>query len=66
MDMAVNTGQNDWVMSIRPILMEELNMTREMVGLQSVVGEIYSALNDIKWGGGQTIQVAIGQSIPRA
>ena len=65
MDMAVNTGQDDWVVSIRPILMEELNMTREMVYLQSIVGDIYILLNDIKWGGGQTIQVAIGQSITR-
>ena len=63
MDMAVNTAQSDWVVSIRPILMEELNMTREMVYLQTVVGEIYIYLNDIKWGGAQTIQVAIGQSI---
>lgn len=65
MDMAVNTGQDDWVVSIRPILMEELNMTREMVYLQAVIGDIFIKLNDIKWGGGQTIQVAIGQSITR-
>ena len=65
MDMAVNTAQDDWVVSIRPILMEELNMTREMVYLQAVVGDIYIFLNDIKWGGAQTIQVAIGQSITR-
>jgi hypothetical protein len=61
--MAVNTNQTDWVVSMRPILMEELNMTREMVYLQSVIGDIYNYLNDIKWGGAQTIQVAIGQSI---
>ena len=63
MDMAVNTNQTDWVVSMRPILMEELNMTREMVYLQSIIGDTYNYLNDIKWGGGQTIQVAIGQSI---
>ena len=63
MDMAVNTAQTDWVVSMRPILMEELNMTREMVYLQTVIGDTYNYLNDIKWGGGQTIQVAIGQSI---
>ena len=63
MDMAVNTAQTDWVVSMRPILMEELNMTREMVYLQSVIGDVYNYLNDIKWGGAQTIQVAIGQSI---
>jgi penicillin-binding protein 2 len=63
MDMAVNTNQTDWVVSMRPILMEELNMTREMVYLQSMIGDIYIYLNDIKWGGAQTIQVAIGQSV---
>ena len=63
MDMAVNTAQTSWVVSIRPILMEELNMSRETVYKQSVIGDIYNYLNDIKWGGGQTIQVAIGQSI---
>ena len=63
MDMAVNTNQADWVQSMRPILMEELNMTREMVHLQVVIGDTYNYLNDIKWGGDQTIQVAIGQSI---
>ncbi|MEA4929315.1 MAG: penicillin-binding transpeptidase domain-containing protein [Candidatus Limiplasma sp.] len=63
MDMAVNTNQTDWVVNMRPILMEELNMTREMVYLQSIIGDTYNYLNDIKWGGGQTIQVAIGQSI---
>ncbi len=63
MDMAVNTAQTDWVVSMRPILMEELNMTRQMVYLQSVIGDLYNYLNDIKWGGAQTIQVAIGQSI---
>ena len=63
MDMAVNTNQSDWVISMRPILMEELNMSREMVYLQAVIGDTYNYLNDIKWGGGQTIQVAIGQSI---
>ena len=63
MDMAVNTAQGDWVVAMRPILMEELNMSREMVYLQAVIGDTYNYLNDIKWGGGQTIQVAIGQSI---
>ncbi|MCL1855414.1 MAG: penicillin-binding transpeptidase domain-containing protein [Clostridia bacterium] len=63
MDMAVNTSQSDWLQYMRPILMEELNMTREMVYTQAVIGDTYNYLNDIKWGGGQTIQVAIGQSI---
>ncbi len=63
MDMAVNTAQDDWVVTMRPILMEELNMSREMVYTQAVIGDTYNYLNDIKWGGGQTIQVAIGQSI---
>ena len=63
MDMAVNTSQNDWLLYMRPILMEELNMTREMVYTQSIIGDTYNYLNDIKWGPAQTVQVAIGQSI---
>ncbi len=63
MDMAVKTNQGDWVVTMRPILMEELDMSREMVYLQAIIGDTYNYLNDIKWGGGQTIQVAIGQSI---
>ena len=63
MDMAVNTHQDDWVVSMRPILMEELNMSREMVMSQVVIGDTYNYLNDITWGNAQTIQVAIGQSI---
>ncbi|MEG0639913.1 MAG: penicillin-binding transpeptidase domain-containing protein [Clostridia bacterium] len=63
MDMAVNTNQGDWLEYMRPILMEELNMSREMVYTQAVIGDTYNFLNDIKWGGSQTIQVAIGQSI---
>ena len=63
MDMAVNTNQGDWLDKMRPILMEELNMTREMVFTQAIIGDTYNYLNDIKWGGSQTIQVAIGQSI---
>lgn len=61
--MAVNTSQNDWLLYMRPILMEELNMTREMVYTQSIIGDTYNYLNDIKWGPSQTVQVAIGQSI---
>lgn len=67
MDMAVNTAQGTngelWLQQIRPILMEELNMTREMVYTQSIIGDTFNYLNDIKWGSAQTVQVAIGQSI---
>lgn len=63
MDMAVNTNQGDWLNEMRPILMEELSMTREMVYTQSIIGDTYNYLNDIKWGASQTVQVAIGQSI---
>lgn len=63
MDMAVNTNQVDWLQYMRPILMEELNMTRSMVYTQSIIGDTYNYLNDIKWGPSQTVQVAIGQSI---
>ena len=31
MDMALNTAQGDWVASIRPILMEELGMSMDLV-----------------------------------
>lgn len=48
---------------MRPILMAELNMTRDMVWKQATVGDIWIYLNDIKWGGSQEIQFAIGQSI---
>ena len=30
MDMAINTGSDDWVANARPIFMTELNMTRSM------------------------------------
>ena len=63
MDMALVTPQQDWPNAMRPILMAELNMTRDMVWLQAVIGEIWYALNDIKWGGSMEVQLAIGQSI---
>ena len=63
MDMAVNYNENDWLDNMRTILMEELNMTKEMVYLQAVIGDTYNYMNDIKWGGGQTILTAIGQSV---
>ena len=63
MDMAVNYNESDWLENMRTILMEELNMTREMVYLQSVIGDTYNYMNDIKWGGGQTILTGIGQSV---
>ncbi len=67
MDMAVNTDQGPggelWLREMRPILMEELNMTRDMVYTQAIIGDTFNYLNDIKWGPAQTVQVAIGQSI---
>ena len=63
MDMAVNYNETDWLDNMRTILMEELNMTKEMVYLQSVIGDTYNYMNDIKWGGGQTILTGIGQSV---
>ena len=63
MDMAVNVTQSDWLQYMRPILMEELNMTRSMVYTQSIIGDTYNYLNDIKWGNALTVQTAIGQSI---
>ena len=63
MDMAVNYNESDWLDNMRTILMEELNMTKDMVYLQSVIGDTYNYMNDIKWGGGQTILTGIGQSV---
>ena len=63
MDMAINYPQGDWVAQMRIILMEELGMTKEMVYLNAVIQDAYIYLNDIKWGGQQTILTAIGQSV---
>ncbi len=63
MDMAVSTSQIEWVASIRPILMEELGMSRDMVMQQVVVGDTYNYLCGIKWHGSRTIQAAVGLSV---
>lgn len=63
MDMAVARNESEWLDNMRTILMEELNMSKEMVYLQSVIGDTYNYMNDIKWGGGQTILTGIGQSV---
>ncbi len=63
MDMAIDTPSDDWANAMRPILMAELNMTREMVWKQAVIGDIWIYLNDIKWGGSLEVQMGIGQSI---
>ena len=63
MDMAVNYPQGEWTKNMRVILMEELNMTKTMVNLRVIIGDTYSYMNEIKWGGSQTILTAIGQSV---
>ena len=63
MDMAINYPQGEWVAQMRIILMEELGMTKTMVYLNEVIQDAYIYLNDIKWGGQQTILTAIGQSV---
>ncbi|MBQ2835006.1 MAG: hypothetical protein IJE71_10425 [Clostridia bacterium] len=63
MDMAVDYNQGDWLPEIRTILMEELDMPREMVYLQIVAGDTFIKLNEIKWGGSEAIMAAVGQSI---
>lgn len=63
MDMAVVTPSGKWPDAMRPILMAELNMTRDMVYKQAVIGDIWVYLNDIKWGGSLEVQMGIGQSI---
>ncbi|MBE5776174.1 MAG: hypothetical protein E7326_01550 [Clostridiales bacterium] len=63
MDMAIESNSDDWVANARPILMSELNMTRDMVMKAALMSNLWVALNNIKWGGSQEIQMAIGQSI---
>ncbi|MDD3572301.1 MAG: penicillin-binding transpeptidase domain-containing protein, partial [Eubacteriales bacterium] len=63
MDMAVATPSDQWADAMRPILMAELNMSRDMVWKQAVIGDIWVYLNDIKWGGSLEVQIGIGQSI---
>ena len=63
MDMAVNNNESAWLDNMRIILMEELNMTKTMVYSQAVIGDTYNYINTVKWGGGQTILTAIGQSV---
>ena len=63
MDMAVATPSDQWADAMRPILMAELNMSRDMVWKQAVIGDIWVYLNDIKWGGSLEVQMGIGQSI---
>lgn len=61
--MAEQTNQGDWDSKIRTILMEELNMTQQQVQMRAVFSDIYSYLNDMKWGGGEAIMASIGQSV---
>ena len=63
MDMAVQTNQDDWIPHMRTILMEELHMSKEMVYSAAVITDTYIYMNDIKWGGQQTILCGIGQSV---
>ena len=63
MDMAINTGSDDWVVNARPIFMTELNMTRTMVMQAALMRDLWTYLNTIKWGGSQEIQMGVGQSI---
>ena len=63
MDMAVNTGSGSWVVNARPIFMNELGMTRNMVMQAALMNDLWNYLNTIKWGGSQEIQMGIGQSI---
>ena len=67
MDMAVSTNQGDemieWMQRIREILMDELSMPRDLVFRASTMSDLVRYLNDIKWGGSQTIMAAVGQSV---
>ncbi len=63
MDMAISTGSDDWVVEARPIFMNELGMTRNMVFQAALMSDLWNYLNTIKWGGSLEIQMAVGQSI---
>ena len=63
MDMAVNYNESEWLDNMRTILMEELSMTKAMVYTASIITDTYNYMNTVKWGGGQTILTAIGQSV---
>lgn len=63
MDMAVNFPESQWLDNMKTILMEELSMSRNMVNSNAVITDTYNYMNDIKWGGSQTILTAIGQSV---
>lgn len=63
MQMAIDYPSGLWADNMRPILAEELNMTKEMVWSQVVIGDLWTYLNDIKWGGSMEVQMGIGQSI---
>lgn len=63
MDMAIDSPQSTWVREIRTILMEELDMSQEIAYMAKTVGDVYIALNEIKWGGSESIMTGIGQSI---
>ena len=63
MDMAIKEAQDDWVVKARPIFMQELGMTRTMVMQAALMTDMWNYLNTIKWGGGQEIQMGVGQSI---
>lgn len=63
MKMGMQYSSGQWADRMRPILMNELNMTREMAWSQVVIGDLWTYLNDIKWGGSMEVQMGIGQSI---
>ena len=63
MDMAINTGSDNWVLEAQKIFMVELNMNRNMVYMAALMTDLWNYLNTIKWGGSLEIQMAIGQSI---
>ena len=63
MDMAINTGSDQWVLEAQRIFQNELNMTRNMVYMSALMSDLWNYLNTIKWGGSLEIQMAIGQSI---
>lgn len=65
MRMATELSHADWVRSIREILSRHLAFAPETLMKQDTIGPIYLWLNEIKWGGTQTLEAAVGRSFTK-
>ncbi len=62
MHMSLDYSQEHWVKAIRGILERDLAFPESIRYTQACIGPIYLWLNDIKWGGTQTVEAAVGNS----